>query len=106
MADGTTITGLDGYYISKEEGHLTLEGGLVLLRPYGISSMSALNRAIREQGVPIRAVSPRKRYFVETEVRTWISRRTKRQGRMTAKIFMLCWLNTSKKTASIYKTIK
>jgi len=81
MADATTNTGfesvsLDMYYINKEEGHLTMDGGLALLSPYGISSKSALNRAIREQGVPVRGMSPRKRYFVEAELRTWITRRT------------------------------
>jgi hypothetical protein len=46
------------------------------LSPYGIKSVQAINRLIREQGLPTKYFSPRKMFFEEGEVDTWLLRRS------------------------------
>jgi len=61
--------------MTENQKHLTMTELLAKLERYGIKSMASLNRAILEQGLPIRAISPRKRFAVEAEIDAWLDRR-------------------------------
>jgi hypothetical protein len=55
---------------------LNKEGLLAKLTPFGVSSMAALNRLIREQGLPLKPLTPRKVFFEEAEIDTWLASRS------------------------------
>jgi hypothetical protein len=55
---------------------LTKEDLILKLTPYGVKSATSVNRLIREQGLPAKYLSPRKAFFEESEVDTWLSRRS------------------------------
>jgi hypothetical protein len=55
--------------------YLNKESLLIKLSPFGIHSLASLNRLIREQDLPTKYISPRKVFFDENEVDTWLSRR-------------------------------
>jgi hypothetical protein len=55
--------------------YLTKEAVLLKLSPYGVKSLTELNRLIREQGLPKKPLTPRKVFFDETEIDVWLSRR-------------------------------
>jgi hypothetical protein len=56
--------------------YLTKEDLILKLTPYGIKSAASVNRLVREQGLPAKYLTPRKVFFEETEVDTWLSRRS------------------------------
>jgi hypothetical protein len=55
--------------------YLSKEDLLLKLSPYGVKSVSGLNRLIREQHLPTKYISPRKVFFDEAEIEIWLSRR-------------------------------
>ncbi|MDR2133548.1 MAG: hypothetical protein LBP27_00470 [Treponema sp.] len=56
--------------------YLTKEDLILKLTPYGVKSAASINRLVREQGLPAKYLTPRKVFFEETEVDTWLSRRS------------------------------
>jgi hypothetical protein len=54
---------------------LNKEDLLLKLSPYGVKSITELNRIIREQGLPKKSLTPRKVFFDEAEVDMWLARR-------------------------------
>jgi hypothetical protein len=55
--------------------HLTKEDLILKLTPYGFKSVASINRLIREQGLPAKYSTPRKVFFDEGEIDTWLARR-------------------------------
>ena len=55
--------------------YLNREGALLKLAPFGVKSLSGLNRLIREQGLPANYISPRKVFFDENDIDLWLARR-------------------------------
>jgi hypothetical protein len=55
--------------------HLTKEGVILKLTPYGVSSWQGVSRLIREQGLPTKYLTPRKPFFEEEEIDKWLARR-------------------------------
>jgi hypothetical protein len=55
--------------------YLNREGALLKLAPFGVKSVSGLNRLIREQGLPAKYMSPRKVFFDENDIDLWLARR-------------------------------
>jgi len=69
--------------------YLTKEEALIKLSSFGVNSISSLNRLIREQGLPAKFISPRKKFFDEDEINTWLDRRHEvvaRANATTAKV--------------------
>jgi hypothetical protein len=56
--------------------YLNKEDLLLKLTPYGVKSVAAVNRLIREQGLPTKYLTPRRVFFDEAEVDAWLSRRS------------------------------
>ena len=61
-------------YLNKQELFLKLQ-------PFGLKTESGINRLIREQKLPARFMSPRKPFFVESEVDNWLDTRSLQQER-------------------------
>jgi hypothetical protein len=56
---------------------LTKEDVLRKLSPLGIKTVASVNNLIREQGLPANYFTPRKVYFLEEEIDTWMAKRPK-----------------------------
>ncbi|MDR3356125.1 MAG: hypothetical protein LBO04_02945, partial [Spirochaetaceae bacterium] len=54
---------------------LTKEDLILKLSPYGVKSLTSINRLLREQGLPAKYLTPRKIFFNEAEIDVWLSRR-------------------------------
>jgi predicted DNA-binding transcriptional regulator AlpA len=55
--------------------YLNKEDLLLKLGPFGVKSVSSLNRLIREQRLPAKYISARKVFFDDAEIDIWLSRR-------------------------------
>jgi hypothetical protein len=59
------------------ENHLNKEGAIEKLKDYGVSNWQGVSRLIREQGLPVKYITPRKPFFVVEDLDKWIDRREK-----------------------------
>jgi len=57
--------------------YLTKAEALLKLAPFGVKSLSGLNRLIRDQELPAKYLSPRKVFFDENDIDIWLGRRHK-----------------------------
>lgn len=55
--------------------HLTKSEVIEKLTPYGITTETSLARLIREQGLPVKRITPRKLFFEEDDINLWLIRR-------------------------------
>jgi hypothetical protein len=65
--------------------YLSREDLVLKLSPYGVKSISCVNRLVREQGLPAKYLTPRKPFFIESEVDSWLVRRFLSHARANAK---------------------
>lgn len=55
--------------------YLTKEDLIRKLEPFGIKTVSSINRLIREQNLPTMYITPRKPFWESSAIDIWISRR-------------------------------
>jgi hypothetical protein len=63
---------------------LTREDLILKLSPLGHKSWASVKRLIRDQGLPAKYLTPRKVFFEEGEVDTWLARRNDTLAKVNA----------------------